>query len=142
MARLMRSQNKSLRNIEFRNIVPKNEIFKVMSEADAFVFNLEDLPLFKYGISSNKLFDYLASRRPTLFSAKSSNNPVDEAKAGITVPPQKPEALAEAIIKLMELKPEERIQMGKKGLEYVKRNHNISILAKELEKILEEVINE
>jgi glycosyltransferase involved in cell wall biosynthesis len=38
------AENKLLKNVEFRSAVPKSELFAVMSEADAFVFNLEDLP--------------------------------------------------------------------------------------------------
>lgn len=133
------ARKKGLTNVEFREPVPKNEIYKVMGDADAFMFNLGDLPLFKYGISSNKLFDYLASGRPILFSGNSTSNPVGDAKAGITVPPQDPDTLANAVIELMNLKPEERIQMGKNGLEYVRKNHDIRILTDRLEKLLLEL---
>lgn len=130
------SESKGLKNVEFRDAVPKNEIYKVMGEADAYVFNLEALSLWKYGISSNKLFDYLASGRPILFSGNSANNPVEEAKAGITVPPRNPSALAEAIIKLFSLPKEERIKMGENGWEYIRKNHDIKILAERLERLL------
>ena len=122
-----------LRNVEFRDPVPKNEISQVMGEADAFILSLRDSPLYKYGINPNKLCDYLASGRPILFAGNASNNPVEEAKAGITVPPENPEALARAITRLMAMKPEERIQMGKNGLEYVKKHHDIRVVADKLE---------
>lgn len=130
------SKDLGLHNVEFRNQVPKNELFEVMGEADAFILSLRDIPLYKYGISLNKLCDYLASGRPILFAGNSSYNPVEEAKAGITVPPENPEALAQAITKLVTLKPEERIQMGKNGLEYVKKHHDIRVLADKLEELL------
>lgn len=80
-----------------------------------------------------KIFDYLPSGRPILYAMKGSNNPVEEAKAGITVPPENQKALAQAITKLVAMKPEERIQMGKNGLKYVKRYHDIRVLADRLE---------
>ena len=130
------SQHLNLHNIEFRDQVPKNEIYKVMGEADAFILSLRDIPLYKYGISLNKLCDYLASGRPILYVGSSSNNPVQQVKAGITVPPENPEALAQAITELVAMKPGERIQMGKNGLEYVKKYHDIRVIANKLEELL------
>ena len=125
-----------LHNTEFREMVPKSEILKVMGEADAFIWGVKDIPLLQYGISTNKLCDYLASGRPILFAGNPKKNPVEEARAGITVPPENPEALAEAITQLVAMKPEERIQMGKNGLEYVKKHHDIRVLADRLEGLL------
>lgn len=133
------SKEAGLDNVSFPGLVPKREMYKVMSQADAFIGSLRNLPqLHKYGISPNKLFDYLASGRPVLFAANlpPSHNPVEEAKAGITVPPENPEALAQAITMLVAMKPEDRIQMGKNGLEYVKKHHDIRVLANKLEGIL------
>lgn len=120
--------NKLLTNVEFRGAVPKSELFKVVGEADAFVFNLEDLP-FNYGVSSNKLFDYLASGRPVLFAGNTANNPVTESGAGFGVPARSPERLAAAIIDLITLTPAERIAMGKNGLAYMRAKHDIRLLA-------------
>jgi glycosyltransferase involved in cell wall biosynthesis len=126
---LMRyAEEKKLANVEFRASVPKSELFAVMSEADAFVFNLEDLP-FNYGVSSNKLFDYLASGRPVLFAGNTANNPVTESGAGFGVPARSPQKLAEAVMRLVALTPQERVAMGNKGLAYMKANHDIRMLA-------------
>ena len=130
------SKDLGLHNVEFRDQVPKNEISKVMGEADGFILSLRDIPLCRYGISLNKLCDYLVSGRPILFAGNSSNNPVEEAKAGITVSPQNPEALAQAITALVAMKPEERIQMGKNGLEYVKKYYDLRVIASKLERLL------
>jgi glycosyltransferase involved in cell wall biosynthesis len=43
-----------LGNVEFRDSVPKEEVPKVLDEADATVFILNDLALYRYGISLNK----------------------------------------------------------------------------------------
>ena len=100
---------------------------------NAFVLSLRDIPLYEYGISPNKVCDYLVSGRPILFSSSSSSNPVEEAKAGITVPSENPGAPAQAITKLVAMKPEERIQTGKNGLGYVRKYHDIRVLADKLE---------
>jgi glycosyltransferase involved in cell wall biosynthesis len=126
----------SLQNVEFRGLVPKTEVAQVMAEADAFVFSLSDLPLYKYGISLNKMCDYLASGRPTLFAGDSTYNPIREVGAGICVPAENPEALADAIDHLISLAPEERVRMGQNGLEYFKKHHDIRVLAERLEQAL------
>ncbi len=126
-----------LTNVEFHNPVPKDEVSKVLQEADAFVFNLEKTEVFRYGISSNKLFDYMAAARPVIFSVQSSNNPVEEAQCGLTVPPRDPQALADAVIKLYQMPQEEREAMGRRGREYVEKYHAIPVLAEELIRCLE-----
>lgn len=130
------ARKKQLENVEFRASVPKDQLSGIMSEADAFVFNLEDLPLFRYGISSNKLFDYLASGRPVIFSGNTGNNPVRDANAGLSVPARSPERLAEAVMQLVTLAPEDRMRMGMNGIEYMRTTHDIRLLATALEQII------
>jgi glycosyltransferase involved in cell wall biosynthesis len=128
-----------LRNVSFESPVPKSQIPELAAQADAFVFNLIDAPVFRYGISSNKLFDFLAAGRPIIFSCDASNNPVAEANAGLTVPPGQPKALANAILQVAELSAEARHVMGKAGREYVEQNHRFDLLAKRLADTLDGV---
>ena len=125
-----------LRNVEFPGLVPKRDIVKSMGDADAFLLSLKDAPLLKYGISLNKICDYLASGRPTILAGNPGYDPIQEANAGLSVPAEKPEALADAIELLMTLPPEQRIQMGINGREYLGRVHGLTVLADRLEKIL------
>jgi glycosyltransferase involved in cell wall biosynthesis len=126
----------SLQNTEFRGLVPKTEVVRVMAEADAFIFSLTDSPLYKYGISLNKMCDYLASGRPILFAGDSTYNPIRDAGAGISVPPEDATALSEAIDQLTSLTAEERVRMGQNGLKHFNKYHDIRILADRLEGIL------
>src|SRR6267378_5727507 len=90
----------NLRNVEFRDAVPKSELHRVLEEADAFILSMRDLPeLYRYGISFNKLCDYVAAGRPVLFAGNPSNNVVEEFQCGIVVPPENPQAFAAAIRK-------------------------------------------
>jgi len=95
--------------------------------------------VFRYGISPNKLFDYLAAQRPIVFACSARNNPVAEAGAGITVPPQNPKAMAEAVYRLATLSPEVRAEMGKRGRTYVESHHSYQRLGEQLNYLLEEV---
>lgn len=126
-----------LRNVHFHGVVAKEHLPRVMMEADAFVLSLRRLLLYEYGISLNKMCDYLAAGRPILFAGASSYDPITSAGAGITVPPENPEALAEAISTLRRLPPEARAQMGANGMAYVRQYHDIRGLAQRLEAALQ-----
>jgi len=131
-----RCQEYGLRNIEFPGLVPKKDIARWMNQADAFLVSLKNVPLLKYGISLNKVCDYLASGRPTIFAGTPGYDPVQHANAGISVPGEDPEALADGIQQLLALTPDERVQMGRNGREYVARVHGLDVVAGRLESVL------
>jgi glycosyltransferase involved in cell wall biosynthesis len=131
-----------LRNVEFRASVQRTEVPRVLNSADAVALILNDLPLYRYGISLNKLYDYMAAGKPVLLAGNPANNPVEEAKCGIIVPPQNPQALADAIIRLYTTSPEEREVIGQRGREYVKEHYDIRRLVERLERTLKEVLEE
>jgi glycosyltransferase involved in cell wall biosynthesis len=137
-----RAQELALENVELRPLVPKAQIGSVMSEASAFIHHIQNIPVLKYGISSNKLFDYMSAGRPIIFAVNSPNNPVAGAEAGLTIPPEDPIALAQAVLELLAKSPEERIQMGKNGRAYVERNHSVEVLAGRLESACLAALNE
>ena len=132
-----RAQEMGLTNVEFRDVVPKQQLGSVMSEADAFVFSRRRLPLFmEYGISNNKLCDYLASGRPILFACEARNNPIEDAGAGITVNPEDPRALANAALALLNAPSAERVRMAQNGRDYARRNYDVHLLGGKLEALL------
>lgn len=128
----------SLTSVCFEDPVPKAAIPALAAEADAFVFNLADVAVFKYGISSNKLFDYMAAGRPIVMAFSASNNPVAEAGAGLTVKPEQPEQLAEAILSLTRLPLEERLRMGAAARAHVETNYNFEMLTGRFAEVLDE----
>lgn len=81
----------------------------------------------------------MAAGKPVIFSVKASNNPVDEARCGLTVPPRNSEALAEVIIELSRMPNEELEAMGRRGREYVEKYHSIPVLADKLIQCIEQV---
>ncbi len=128
-----------LENVSFEGAVPKNQIAPLAAQADAFVIAVRDLPgLYRFGISMNKLFDYLAAGRPVLMASNAANNPVAEAAAGWTVAAERPLALAEAILKLAATPLEERREMGRAGREFVAQNHDFRKLSATLAQVLDE----
>ncbi len=132
-----RGRSMNLTNVEFRPAVPKREVARTLGEADAFIYGLRDLPLYRFGISLNKLTDYLAAGRPIVFFGRSSYDPVRDAGAGVSVPPGDADILAGAIETLAALTPQERIEMGERGRLYLLEHHNIPRLADRLLEVFE-----
>lgn len=133
----------ALTNVEFSDPVPKREIPSVAAQADAFVICVRDLPeLYRFGISMNKLFDYLAAARPIIMASAAANNPVNEAEAGVTVPPEDPSALARAIERVAAMSPGEREGLGLAGRRFVEQNHSFEILGARFADMLNELIAE
>lgn len=131
-----------LSNVTFEPPVPKKLVPEKAVRADAFLFHLVPSPVFNYGVSANKLFDYMAAGRPVIFACEAGNNPIEEADAGLTVPPGDPARLAEAIATLVETPPERLREMGRHAREYVLENHAMDVLSRRLAQTLDEVANE
>src|SRR5438034_271772 len=132
-----RARALGLANVEFRPPVPKRDIAKALGEADAFIYGVRDIPLYRFGLSMNKVTDYLAAGRPIIFFGRSTYDPVQDAEAGFSVPPGDPEIVADAIEKLVALRPEERLEMGRRGRRYLVEHHNIPELANRLLAVFE-----
>ncbi|HCJ59078.1 MAG TPA: glycosyltransferase WbuB [Clostridiaceae bacterium] len=126
-------QELELDNIKFIDHIDKKYIPNLLINSDIQIFNLKDVDVFKYGISSNKLFDYLCSSKPIVFACKCGNDIISKANAGISIPPENPKAMAEAYISLYKMPKDERERIGQNGLAYVKRYHSIDMLVDKLE---------
>lgn len=123
----------ALSNIEFRDPIPKSEVPRLQMESDVLIAAILDSAAYRFGLNLNKMFDYLASERPVIFSGNAPNDPVAESGAGFSIPPQNPEAMAGALQKLRGMSPAERKEMGKRGRRYVEREYDIQKLAERME---------
>ena len=133
---LMKKANK-LHNITFIDPIPKHEIQSVLANFDVCYIGLTKDPLFRYGVSPNKLFDYFLSAKPIIYAIESGEYlPVSDARAGLSIKPESPKLLADAILKVKSLTPKERREMGENGRAYVLDNHDYAKLSKKFARIL------
>ncbi len=65
-----------------------------------------------------------------LQSVGAVNDPVAEVSCGITVAPQDARAVANRLLKMMQLAPAARALMGQRGREFVLARHTYPVLAK------------
>ena len=117
--------------------IPKRLVPAVLRAVDATVVHATATPVYRYGISFNKLFEYMAAARPIVFACQSAYDPVSDVGAGLTVPPDDPEKLADALLALASTAPEMRSAMGAAARDYVARVHSIERLGDTFGQVVE-----
>lgn len=126
----------SLINVTFMEPVAKSQIPSLLRQADLLLHCLKPFDALKYGMSPNKLYDYLASGKPIIVSAFDPDNIVEKAHAGIMVEPGNPGALADAVMSIYKMPAEQRDKLGENGRLYVEEYHDIKKIGKKLAKAL------
>lgn len=132
-----RTQEKNLSNVVFIDAIPKVQIQAMLSQFDVCYIGLKKDPLFLFGVSPNKLFDYLYSGKPVIYGIESGNyNPIEEANAGLQVPAENPKKLAEAVVRLYHMSVHEREVLGLNARKVALEQYEYAQLAVRLEKVL------
>ena len=94
--------DEKIENVAFKGRVEKKYIAYITSRADINLIHNNPSDLFRYGISFNKLFYYLASGKPTLSTFPCKYNPAVYEGAGVDVPDSTPEEIGKRIDQLSE----------------------------------------
>jgi len=124
-------------NILFIEPIKKTQVQSILKLFDVCYIGLQKENLFKYGVSPNKLFDYMFSGKPILYAIDSGkNNIVKVANCGVSAEPQNKNSISKAILSIYNLDKDKRNNMGLNGKEYVVNNFSYKELAKELDKLL------
>ncbi len=125
----LKESAKKYSNVYFFEGVPKDQVLPTLALADVLMVSMLNTSLYRFGISLNKLNDYLLAGKPILFAGNVRNNIVESANAGITVPPEDPKAFSEGLKTLLTLDEEERQNLKQSAYQYLDENHNIEKLA-------------
>ena len=121
--------DKDQSNITFIPKIPKAQVQHMLSHFDICYLSRFSSPLYKYGVSYNKYFDYMLAQKPILESSEFINDQVEESGCGLIVQPENAEAIEMGIIQLFKTSEQERQKLGMKGYEYVKKYHNFEYLS-------------
>lgn len=118
--------------IRFEPRIARREVIGRASEADCLVHSLHAHRVYDYGISPNKLFDYLLAARPVIFAANTQHDPISEAGAGLVVPAESVGAIADAMLSVAGMPLDERVQLGRRGRSHLLANYTYAALAEKL----------
>ena len=78
----IRSNN--LRHVKYKGSINKNEVPSVLARSDLNFFYISDNKVFQYGMSLNKLFEYMASGKPICIDGSPNYNFIEEKQLGIS----------------------------------------------------------
>jgi glycosyltransferase involved in cell wall biosynthesis len=101
-----------------------------VARADACFIGWQDRPIYRYGVSANKLFDYLMAGRAVVHAIAGCEDPVGASGGGIRVPPYNPPELDRALRALAAMSAAERDAMGERGRRHVIDEYEWSVLGR------------
>ena len=128
-ALLARVTNEELSNVTMLPAIPKQSIPRFLDDVDIAYIGWHPNPLYRFGISPNKLMDYMMAGKPVVHSVSAGNDPVAEAGCGFTVPPGDAAAVAQAILKLSAMSEAQRKLLGAAGKAFILKNQTYPRLA-------------
>lgn len=130
-------QDLKLNNVYFIDAIPKIQVQSILQTFDVCYIGLTKDSLFRFGVSPNKLFDYLYSGKPIIYAIDSGEyTPVTDAKAGIQVEPENEDQIAKAVLDLYHSTPNERSTMGQNGRKEAIKSYEFESLTHKLISVL------
>ena len=133
-----RQEEEQLDNFRLVDKVPKETVPYLLALTDTGVVHLRDNPLFETVIPS-KIFEAMATRTPIVLGVRGeARQIVEEAGAGIPIPPEDPEALVEAVRRLKE-HPALHEEMAENAYDHVRGYYDRTRLARNYAALLERV---
>ena len=127
----------NLKNISFLPPVSKGQVQDLLKRSDICYIGWRMKNIYKYGISANKIFDYMYSEKPILHSFSGKGDLVKNANCGISVESENPKAIAKGILKLYKMNKKKREILGKNGKNYLLKYHTYKAIADKFEEIFQ-----
>jgi len=122
-------------NVTFIEAIPKTQVQSMLSHFSICYIGWHKKNIYKYGISANKLFDYMYSAKPILHSIDIPVDIVNIAKCGFSVKAENSKEISKAILEMLKINNDERMEMGMNGKQYVLDYHTYENLAKQYKEL-------
>jgi glycosyltransferase involved in cell wall biosynthesis len=117
-----KSKVNGLKNITFAPKVKKSQVQMVLCHCQVLYFSVFNSKVWRYGLSLNKLIDYMMAGKPIIASYSGYPSMLNEAKCGVFVPAEDVPALIRAIQEHSRLTKEQLDAIGKRGREWLVKN--------------------
>ncbi len=129
-------EEKHLDNVFFIDKINKNEVIGTLKLMDALYIGSKKSMLYSYGVSANKIFDYLLAGKPIINAFDTEHSPMNYVGNTIIAEAENSDSIAEAIIKSSNLSDLTRREIEIDSRNYVYKNHNYDYLADRFATIL------
>ena len=112
-----------LNNVTLLEVIPKREVQTLLKYFDVCYIGWKEKKIYDYGISANKIFDYMYAKKPILHLYSGNGDLVAQAQCGITIAQQSNKLLLDGLLHLYHMSEKERNIMGNRGYDFVMKNH-------------------
>lgn len=134
---MKRAKEEAIPFITFLPKISKQQVITSLKLADVCFVGLKNVSLYRFGISLNKLGDYLMASKPIIYAIKAGNDPVREAGAGFSVKPYNAKELEYVLQRFCAMTQVERNVLGMNGQRYARANLDWEILGRRYAEICE-----
>jgi len=132
----LKCQSLGLSNVYFINPIAKTQVQTMLGWFDVCYIGWKKEKIYHFGVAANKIPEYLYSGKPIIHSFSGHEDIIAKAKAGISVPAENSQAIADAVLTLKSMSPIQRKELGESGHQYAIENHDYEKLAEKLSSIL------
>lgn len=128
-------------NFIYHGTQPKEKAFSIMQSCQVGLLTLKNIELFKFGVSPNKLFDYLSLGLFVISTVKGEMGKIVlNSGCGVITEPSNPAELKNTILKHYHQYIKEPHKFNcTTGIEYVKKHFSRKKMAEKIDKILRTV---
>ena len=133
-----RVRDEGISNVAFKGKVEKKYVPSIVSRSDLNLVHWEQAPLLKYGVSYNKLFDYMAAGRPIFSTVCPGYSIWGRYDCGRDTEDTRPEPLARELEKMAGLPPEELSRLGENARKGA-RDYDFRVLTQKLLNVIGEI---
>ncbi|GAB1715527.1 MAG: glycosyltransferase WbuB [Nitrobacter sp.] len=133
MTETLKEQAKSqgATNVAFFNSVPNAESRWLTSQSDiGYSGKRDNRNVYKHGTSFNKTIDFMQAGIPIVLPIHAPHDPIALANCGIVTGSDEPAAIANALRAMIDMTPQQRVEMGAKGKTYVADTFSYDTIAR------------
>jgi glycosyltransferase involved in cell wall biosynthesis len=132
-----KAQTSGLTNISFAPKVGKAQVQVVLAHCQILYFSVKDSKVWRYGLSLNKLIDYMMAAKPIVASYCGYPSMINEAQCGRFIPVNDVTALRQAIAEYAQMTPAQLQEIGQRGKDWLVTHRPYEKIAKEYWRLFE-----
>jgi len=125
------ASQENLTNITFFDGISKHEVPGFLTQMDVLYLGWNAVDLYQYGVSPNKIFDYMMSGTPIIESGGAPESMVERLGCGVQCDAANPDAIETVFLHICHLSKNERVRMGARGRQAVEKYYSYDVLMKD-----------
>ncbi len=130
---IKRVQDEKIENVILLEPVGKASVGDLTRYFDCSYMGSLKSPLYRFGISFNKMYDSMMAGKPIVCAIDAPECPVEKYNCGIVVKSGKPSEIQSAIEQIYAMPENKKKEMSLRGREAILKHYNYMILAKQFE---------